>query len=183
MRLKQRLTGMMMICFLMVRSQSFVPATLITYKNDTLRGEAQVNPKKPLQQYDKVIFRDASGAQKNYRAEKLISYTLDKDFYIALDNDGEPRFYRVLAKGAVNLYELGVEMQVGDKIVPEKEYYLAHPDNKKLVVVRRKKFKNQLSDWLKDNPALAERYDSETFDPEKAAILINEFNSWKASKP
>jgi hypothetical protein len=171
-----------LLCFFKVRGQVFVPATLVTFKHDTLRGEAQISAKKPLMQYEKVIFKDANGIQKNYKADKLISYTLDKDFFIALDNDGEARLYKVLAMGAINLYELGIEMQIGNKLVPDKEYYLSYPENKRLVEVKRKKFKKQISDWLKENPAIAANYDSEEFDAEKAAKVLQEFNIWKASK-
>jgi hypothetical protein len=180
--MKTKLTLLFFVLCALLRAQTFVPATVVTFKKDTLKGEAQINTKKPLMQYEKVIFRDLNGIQKNYKADKLLSYTLENDAYIGLDNDGEPRFYKVLAKGAVNLYELGIEMQIGNKIVPDKEYYLSYPENKRLVEVKRKKFKRQISDWLKENPALADKYDTEEFDAEKAAALINEYNLWLASK-
>jgi len=167
---------------LMVGAQTFVTAKVVTLTGDTLRGEAQVNAKKPMLAYEKIIFKDAAGIQKIYKADKVVSYMLEGDSYFSMDSDGEPRFYRVLSKGAVNLYELGVEMQIGEKIVTEKAYYLSYSENKRLVEVKRKKFKKQINECLKENPALAAKYVAEEFDAEKAIAILNEFNSWKASQ-
>jgi hypothetical protein len=163
----------------LVQSQTFVKTVVVTLKGDTLKGEAQINTKKPLQKFEKIIFRDASGIQKNFKPDKVTSYTLDTDYFISLNQDGEPRFYRVLANGAINLYELGFEMQVGNKIEADVEYYLSYPENKRLVEIKKKKFKKQLADWLKENPDIAAKYTDEEFDAEKAAAVINEFNNWK----
>lgn len=173
----------MSLCFCgTLAAQSFIKAKVVTTKGDTVYGEAQINTKKLMQKYEKVILRDANGIQKIFKADKASAYFLENDQFISLDNDGEPRFYRVLALGAVNLYELGVEMQVGNKIVPELEYYLSYPQNKRLVEVKKKKFKKQIADWLKDNPDIASKYTEEEFDESKATAIIIEFNNWKAKQ-
>ena len=170
--------GFMCLC-LIGSAQNFVKAKIITIKGDTLFGEAMVNDKKPMMKFEKVVFKDQTGIQKNYKPEKLLEYYLGEDRFISLDTDGYPRFYKVLASGAINLYELMVEMQVGNKIVPETEYYLSNAGNKKLVGVKSKKFKKQLLDWMGDYQAIAAKYDKEEFDLALAVTLLNEYNTAK----
>lgn len=161
------------------KAQNFVKAHIITIKHDTIYGEAQVNEKKPIMKFEKVIFKDQNGIQKNYKPEKLLEYTMGDDRFISLDTDGYPRFYKVLAAGSINLYELIVEMQVGKNIVPQTEYYLSNAGNKKLVAVKTKRFNKQLLDWMGDFGAIASKYNKEEFDVALATTLIKEYNGAK----
>lgn len=163
--------------------QNAIKAYVVTLKGDTVRGEAQMNPKKPLQHYDKLVFKDLNGVQKNYKADKLKSYCLDKEYYIGFTYDGEPKFYHALVRGSVNLYEVKFEFQQGKEVITESEYFLSQPDNKKMIPVKTAKFKKQLADWTKDKPEIAENYpDDKEFDEKAAIASITEYNTWKAGQ-
>jgi hypothetical protein len=160
----------------------FIKAYIITDKGDTVRGEAKPNPKKEMEAYEKIYFKDANGVQKNYRPSKILGYGVNEDHFISLDNDGEPRFYKVLARGPINLYVIMFEAVNMNEVSMEPEYYLAKPDNKKLVVIKQAKFKKQASDWMKDNMEFLNAYpDDKKFDQEKAIEVINQYNTWKAA--
>ena|SRR5436190_7500322 len=160
----------------------FVKAYIITEKGDTIRGDAKPNPKKEIEAYERIYFKDANGVQKNYRPSKIRGYGINEDHFISLDNDGEPRFYKVLARGAVNLYMIMFEAVNMNEVSMEPEYYLAKSDNKKLVVIKQAKFKKQATDWMKDNMEFLNAYpDDKKFDQEKAIEVINQYNSWKAA--
>jgi hypothetical protein len=176
------------LCFLIftltgISQATFVKAYVVPLKGDTIKGEAKVNPKKPTEIYDKVTFRDKNGVQKNYKPEKLQAYGLDSAHFISLTHDGEPKFYKVLAKGAINFYTIAFESMNVNEIILENEYYIANPDNKKLVIVKQNKFKKQLADWMKDNQDIAAGYTEEkNFDETRAIAVINEYNAWKATQ-
>jgi hypothetical protein len=185
---KRMKTTLSVICSLFVFSfafpqASFVKAYVVTDKGDTIRGEAKINPKKPTEIYDKVAFKDANGVQKNYKPAKTPAYGLEDANFIALSYDGEPKFYKVLARGPINLYAVAFETMNMNEPVLEQEYFLALPDNKKLVNVKQSKFKKQLLDWMKDNVEIAESYEEEKkFNEENAIAVINKYNEWKATQ-
>src|SRR4051812_5646754 len=83
---------------------NFEKAYLINEKGDTIHGEAKVNPKKEAEAYERIYFKDASGVQKNYKPSKTRGYGIQDRHFITLDFDGEPRFYRALVRGDINLY-------------------------------------------------------------------------------
>lgn len=83
--------------------------------------------------------------------------------------------------GAQTFVTAKVVTLTGDTLRGE-AYCLRYSENKRLVEVKRKKFKKQINECLKENPALAAKYGEEEFETEKAIAILNEFNSWKASQ-
>jgi hypothetical protein len=162
---------------------NFVKSYIVNEKKDTIWGEAKVNAKKESDAFDKIYFKDAAGIQKTYRANKIMAYGVNDDHFISLDNAGEPQFYKVLARGEINLYMVVYEGMQMNEPTYDRVYYLAKPDNKKLVVVKQNKFKKQISEWMKENPEFIANYeDNKELDVEKAVAVISQFNSWKAGK-
>ena len=86
-----------------------------------------------------------------------------------------------LMVGAQTSVTAKVVTLTGDTLRGE-AYCLSYSENKRLGEVKRKKFKKQINECLKENPALAAKYGEEEFDAEKATAILNEFNSWKASQ-
>lgn len=162
---------------------SFVKGYIVDAKGDTIRGEVKLNPKKENEVYLKVFFKDASGAIKTYKPNKIKAYGYNDLNFISMDSEGEPSFYNVLARGEINFYKLMFEALRMNKVVFEAEYYIAPADNKKLTIVREGKFKKQLGEWMKENPEFLASYEDEkTFDADKATSLIKQYNAWKASQ-
>jgi len=175
------------ICFvaLLAPAQSTtVKGYIITGKGDTLRGDAKINPKKELDNYDKVIFKDANSPQKLYRPIKIKGYGFNDEHFISMDSqDDEKKFYKVLVRGEINFYKLGYEAMKMNEIVFEVEYYIAHGESTDLTLIKESKFKKQLSEWMKDNTTFIDAYPEEKkFDYEKALAAIKNYNSWKAGK-
>jgi hypothetical protein len=174
------------ICFnaLLIHAQSvLIKGYIVNEKGDTLKGEAKVNPKKEIDNYNKVNFKDETGLQKLYKPNKIKAYGFNDEQYISMDSDGEKKFYKVLATGEINFYKLGYEAMRMNQLVFEVEYYVSNADDKELVVIKESKFKKQLSEWMKDNTEFIEAYgDEKKFNLEKALEVIKNYNSWKAGK-
>lgn len=180
--------GLLSICILMsvlFSNAQGNPAKgyIVTEKGDTLKGEVKINPKKEIDSYNKVNFKDESGAQKNYKPNKIKAYGYDDQHFVAMDADGEKKFYKVLSRGDINFYKFGYEGLRMNAVVFEIEYYIAHSDNNELVLVKENKFKKQLTEWMKDNTEFINTYgDEKTFNADKALEIISNYNSWKANK-
>lgn len=162
---------------------TFVKGYIVNEKGDTLRGEARINPKKEIDNYNKIFFKDATGVQKNYKPTKVKAYGYEDHKFLSMDCEGEKKFYEIMAAGEINFYKLGYEAMRMNEIIFETEYYISDRDNKELVLVKEAKFRKQLTEWMKDNPEFISAYgDDKKFDPEKAVEIITQYNSWKASK-
>jgi hypothetical protein len=160
-----------------------VRAYVVTDQGDTLRGEARVNPKKEIDNYYKITFRDASGMQKVYKPNKIRAYGFNDENYVAMDSQEGRNFYKVLTAGEITLYKLGYETMRMNTPVFEAEYFIARNGEKDLMMIRESKFRKQISEWMKDKPEFAGAYgDPKKFDPEKAAEAIKQYNTWKASQ-
>jgi hypothetical protein len=162
---------------------AYVPAYFVNANGDTVRGEARMNPKKEFDNYYKVTFRDANGQQKTYKPEKIKGFGFHEDHYVTITEDDESLFYKVLARGPITLYKFMYEGTRMNKPFFVPEYYLSVPDRKQLVLVKETKFRKQMEEWMDDDPELLATYnDDNEFDPQKAAMLINQYNAWKATQ-
>jgi hypothetical protein len=161
---------------------NFVKAYMINAKGDTLKGEVKINPKKEFDHYFKITFRDAAGAQKNYKPAKIKGYGFDNKNFISWGEDEEAMFYERLTDGAIILYKscfLSVHM---NQEIREAAYYLYKEGDKKLTDVREDKFKKQIQDWMGSATEFAGEYTEEKkFNVESAIAVINKYNDWKKS--
>lgn len=161
----------------------FVKGYFISLKGDTVWGEVKVNPKKEMDVYEKFAFKDPSGAQKNYKPEKVKGYGFDDRNFISLDFDGEPKFYDVLANGPISFYKMVFEAMRMNELSYDSEYYVTKPGTDKVVVVKENKFKKQMTEIMKDNTEFIDKMeDSKDFDAEKATEIIKQYNAWKAGQ-
>lgn len=162
----------------------FVKGYLVNDKGDTLQGEVKYNPKKEQDCYNKVYFKDATGAIKNYKPKKAKAYGFDDQNFVAMDFEGELKFYRVLAAGEINLYRMAYEEIRMNQPILGGGYYLGHKgDYTKLTEVKEERFKKQMNDWMKDNPEFLNDYeDTKDFNAENAAAVIRKYNAWKATQ-
>lgn len=183
--MKYCLTGLYVLFFTFIShaQATFVKAYIVNEKGDTLKGEAQINPKKELNNYNKVTFKDASGVQKIYKPAKIKAYGFNEQHFVSIESEGEKYFFNRILGGEISLYKLGFEAMRMNNVVFEEEFYLLNSETKEPVAVKHGNFKKQLADWMKDNTEIAEEYGEEKkFDLEKAIQVISNYNAWKASK-
>jgi hypothetical protein len=160
----------------------FVPGYLINDKGDTLKGEVKVNPKKEHDLYLKVMFKDASGAQKNWKPAKVKGYGFDGRHFISVKNNDEDMFFQRLTDGYIVLYKAAFEVIVMNDTSFDFEYYVMREGDTKHTEVKENKFKKQMSEWMKDNTEfITEFKDEKKFNAEAAADVINRYNAWKKS--
>lgn len=160
---------------------NFVKGYYVDLKGDTVRGEAKVNPKKEIDNHYKIMFRDEKGAQRSQKPGKIKAYGYqDSVHYVSMPFNGEPLFFKVLTRGEIGLYKFIYEGLRMNKPVNETEYYITVPGKKEPLLVKEKKFKKQMADWMEDNPSLLESYgEPGEFDTGRAIDLINKYNAAK----
>ncbi|WP_317899198.1 hypothetical protein [Aurantibacillus circumpalustris] len=157
---------------------------LVTLKGDTLRGEVKINPKKEIDNYNKVTFKDETGLQKIYKPNKTLAYGFNNEKFVSMDSqDDEKKFYKIICTGVISFYKLGFETIRMNAVTFEEEYYVSKEGDKELTVIKESKFKKQLNELMSDNLEFVEAYgDEKKFDFEKALEIITNYNSWKATQ-
>lgn len=162
---------------------TFVKGYIVALTGDTLKGEVKINPKKEFDNFGKVFFKDASGVQKNYKANKVKAYGFENKNFLAADFEGEPMFYRILSVGTINLLEMMYETMQMNEISYKSDYYLAKKGDNVLTKVKPGKFKKQLTEMMKDNAELLQNMDDDKkFEIEKVTEVVNQYNDWAKSK-
>ncbi|MBA2613248.1 MAG: hypothetical protein H0U95_14865 [Bacteroidetes bacterium] len=158
----------------------FVKGYIINEKGDTVKGELKINPKKEQDNYSKVFFKDDSGTQKNYKPNKVKAYGFGNQHYIAMDYEGELKFYKALARGEVSLYKMMFEVTNMNATSYDGEYYISRTDDKKMTPVKEGKFKKQLQEMMSGAAGYANDYDGDKkLNEEKAVEVINKYNNRK----
>lgn len=181
---KTVLTSALFLSFCVTFSQiTFVKGYMINLTGDTVKGEIKMNPKKELDNYAKVFFKDPSGIQKNYKPDKIKGYGFDNKHFITSKYDGEPTFFKVLSRGHIMLFEMMYEMQLMNEISQKTEYYLAKKEDTEYEKLKENKYKKQLTELMKDNPEiLANADEGKKFEIEKVVEIVNQYNDWAKSK-
>ncbi len=161
---------------------SFVKGYLVGEKGDTIKGEVKINPKKEQDYYSKVMFKDASGVQKNYKPNKVKAYGFDNNHFVSIGQGDEVKFFKRMTNGYILLYKEAFEVVVMNETSFDYDYFLFKEGDKKMTEVKEGKFKKQLQDWMKDNAEFAEDYkDEKKLNAESAVEVINKYNEWKKS--
>ncbi len=157
---------------------TFVKGYLVNEKGDTLRGEVKINPKKEQDNYNKVFFKDESGTQKNYKPNKVKAYGFDNQHFIAMEYEGEQKFYRALIRGEISLYKMMFEVVNMNAVSWDGEYYLSRKDDKKMITVKEAKFKKQLQEMMSGAAGFANEYEGDKkLNEEKAVEVIGKYNN------
>lgn len=182
-----RKTAILFFCsyltFTVHSQNTFVKGYMINEKGDTLRGEVKLNPKKEIEQYTKLTFKEATGAQKNYKPAKVRGYGFEQNHFVVMeDSEHEIKFAKVLATGPIGFYKLGFEGLKMNTVVLEYEYYLVSSENNDKELVKETKYKRQLNEWMRDNVSFLEANADKKFDEQKVLEIINQYNAWKANK-
>ncbi|MGZ3885541.1 MAG: hypothetical protein ACXVPD_15945, partial [Bacteroidia bacterium] len=151
-------------------------------KGDTLNGEVKINPKKEFDIYNKVVFKDASGVQKNYKPEKVKGYGFEGKHFIASAYMDDYSFYRVLSYGQILLLEVMYESMKMNEISYKSEYYIAKNTDKDYSKLKESKVKKQLTEFMKDNTDIVDNLGDDKFEIEKVTDVVNQYNNWARSK-
>jgi hypothetical protein len=160
---------------------TFVKGYVVNDKGDTLRGEVKTNPKKEHEGYQRVTFKDASGAQKNYKPAKVKGYGYDNNHFVSWGKEDEALFYKRLANGPIFFYKSAFEVVAMNKSTWEFDYFLFKEGDKKLTDARIGKFGKQLKEWMKDAQEYAEYYKENSKDIDEASAIdaITKYNESK----
>ncbi len=160
---------------------TFVKGYIINDKGDTLRGEVKVNPKKEHESFQRVTFKDASGAQKNYKPAKVKGYGFEGNHFISWGKEEEAQFYKRLANGPIFFFKSAFEVVAMNKSTWEFDYFLFKDGDKKMTDAKIGKFQKQLKEWMKDAQEYAEYYkeNSKDIDETSAIEAITKYNDSK----
>lgn len=171
----------LLICFATFSATAqitFVKGYIVNEKGDTLRGEVKINPKKEKDNYNKVFFKDEGGTQRSYKPNKVKAYGFDNQHYIAMEYEGEQKFYRALVRGEISLYKMMFEVINMNAVSWDGEYYITRSDDKKMTAVKEGKFKKQLQEMMSGAAGYANEYDGDkNLDEEKAVEVITKYNN------
>lgn len=160
---------------------TFVKGYIINDKGDTLRGEVKTNPKKEQESYIRVTFKDASGAQKNYKPAKIKGYGYDNHHFVPWGKEDDATFYKRLTNGTIIFYKSMFEVVVMNKSEWESDYFLFKEGDKKMTDAKVGKFGKQLKEWMKDAPEFADNYEEKEkgINEESAIQTIQKYNDSK----
>jgi hypothetical protein len=157
---------------------AFVKGYIVNEKGDTLKGEVKINPKKEQDNYSKVFFKDETGTQKSYKPNKVKAYGFDKQHYVAMDYEGEQKFYKALIRGEISLYKMMFEVTNMNAVSYEGEYFISRKDDKKMTSVKEGKFKKQLQEMMSGASGYANEYqDDKSLNEESAVAVISKYNN------
>ena len=168
----------------------FVPGYYINNKNDTVRGQVQINPDDPTSFYRQFAFISGrSKKPKTFLAAQTKAYGFENRDFIALANDGEKVFVERLTTGRLRLLEYHFNGKVNGSPGVETDYFIkdtrAEGENAELQhpkKISKKYYKKSLRPYLEDQPMLWTDLDKFNFDRNKLVQTITEFNQFYASR-
>lgn len=167
----------------------FVPGYYINTKNDTVRGQVQINPEDPMDFYKQFGFISGrSKKPKTFLAGQTKAYGFENRNFVTLNNDGHKLFAERLTYGRLRFYEYQFNGKVNGSPGVESAYFIrdTYAEGEKVSLKEPKKlsskyYKKALKPYLQDQPMLWSDLDKYTFDRNKIVQTINEFNQFYAS--
>jgi hypothetical protein len=158
----------------------------VTAKNDTVRGEVQVNPEDETELYRQFNFRPAKGGKVmpvSPKKAKAYGYG-NRHFVQTVSDEGEIYLDR-LASGRLNFFEYRFNGKIDGNPGIESSYYMqdtraegADAGLKEVKKINNKFYKRDLKPYMKDQPMIWSDLDKFTFDKNAVVNAINEFNKF-----
>lgn len=151
---------------------------IILNSGDSIKGEIRVNTKKDLPLFQKVALKQGESS-KTYKPEQVKEYGFENNRFLSRKVDGEQQFLKVISYGRIILFELQFEMQRGDEMIVDKDYYMEKNDGSGSVE-KVKKFKKVVAELMSDNSDLVQRVQNEDKKYEVADMqqVVEEYNTW-----
>lgn len=167
----------------------FVPGYYINNKNDTVRGQLQINPEDLTDFYSRFAFISGRAKKpKMFLAGQTKAYGFEGRNFVSLNTDGQKLFVERLVYGRLRFYEYRYNGKINGSPGIESVYYIrdmyAEGENDGLKEPRKmshKFYKKSLKPYLQDQPMLWSDLDKYTFNRDKVVQTINEFNQFYAS--
>lgn len=154
---------------------------VILSSGDSIKGDIRVNTKKELPLFQKVALKQGE-TSKTYKPEQVKEFGFEGNRFLSRKVDGEQQFLKVISYGHVILYELQFELQRGDQVVVDKDYYTELNDGSGNGPQKLKlnKFKKSVAELMSDNSDLVTRVqnDDKKYEISDVQSVIEEYNSW-----
>ncbi len=156
----------------------------VTAKNDTVRGEVQVNPEDPTEIYRQFFFTPKAGAKlAAITPKKAKAYGFDGRHFVQT-MEGENQIYiERLAGGRLNFFEYKFNGKIDGYPGIESQFYAQDTRAegelaglKEVKKISSKFYKKDLKPYLKDQPMIWSDLDKFTFSKDQVTSAINEFN-------
>lgn len=153
---------------------------VILSSGDSIKGDIKVNTKKELTLFQKVYVKQGESS-KTYKPEQVKEYGYESSRFLSRKIDGEMQFLKVLSYGHIILYEWQYELQRGENLIIEKEFFIEKNDGSgKLEKAKPGKFKKMVAELMADNTELVARVQGEDKKYEIGDMqkIIAEYNTW-----
>jgi hypothetical protein len=153
---------------------------IVLTSGDSVKGDIRINTKKELPMFSKVAVKQGEST-KTYKPEQVKEYGYESTHFISRQIDGEMQFVKVLSFGRVNLYEWQYELQRGNDLVVESEYYIEKNDGvSEMQKAKSGKFKKIVADVMSDNSELVTRVqgDDKKYEVTEMTQVCDEYNAW-----
>lgn len=154
---------------------------VILSSGDSIKGDIRINTKKELPLFQKVALKQGE-TSKTYKPEQVKEFGFEGNRFLSRKVDGEQQFLKVISYGHVILYELQFELQRGDQVIVDKEYYTELNDGNGNGPQKLKlnKFKKSVADLMSDDSELVARVqnDDKKYEIGDVQSVIEEYNSW-----
>lgn len=158
---------------------------VIMNNGDTLKGEIKYNTKKELSLFSKVPFRQGE-VVKTYKPDQIKEFSFEETRFLTRTMDKELVFLKLVSEGAINLFEWQFEMQHGEKMVVDSDYYIEKvgSSEKEPQKLKGNKFKKTVSELMTDNTELVARVeaDDKKYEFGEMKSVIEEYNVWYAEQ-
>jgi hypothetical protein len=152
---------------------------VLSMTGDTEQVEIKVNPKKTLEQFQKVTYKSANGQQKVMKAGKVKGYGYEGKHYILGQNEGENVFYKMLSNGDLSLFELEYEVLLMNEIHTKNERFFRKKGTDDFVHLKHNRMKKQLKEQMAAHTELVKEIDSKDEITDDAVIQVFEqYNTW-----
>lgn len=157
-------------------NQNVVKGWVVNAKEDTLRGDIKINPKRELDQYLKVAIKVGT-TNSNFNASKAKAYGFEDKVFVSRQIEGEYLFLRQLSEGKVRLLEAKTEKYVMNNTKIYTDYYFEKTIGPEPTHIKSGKgFKKQMAELMADNADIVKALEEKKYEYEKIVELFDEYN-------
>lgn len=157
--------------------KGYEEGSVLLTSGETIKGWIKFKSGEEIKNRLTIILNEQE--KRTYKHSDIVSFETPDASFISYEIAKEGVFLRVLADGAIQLYELQYAFSQGSSDSYKYEMYIRRQGEKDLVAIKQGSWKKQIVEYIADNSAILQQLEKGKIKQDELPVLIQQYNNDK----
>lgn len=158
-------------------NKGYEEGSIVLASGETLKGWLKFKSGEEIK--NRLTIKLTEEDKRTYKPADITSFSTESASFISYEIEKEGVFMKVLADGAIQLYELQYTFSKGGSDSYKYEMYIRKKGEKELVALKQGSWKKQVTEYINDNNSIVQQIEKGKLKLDELPALIIQYNEQK----